>query len=82
MLAAIAAHWFEPAAVTVFRARFRNVFWPGEILTYAAQVSKKYRAESSGHRILELTLACTRNGDDPVVDAWLTLDFDRVRSPA
>lgn len=82
MLAAIAAHWFEPAALTEFRARFRNVFWPGEILTYAAQVSKKYRDETNGHRILQLRLACTRSDNDPVVDAWLTLDFDRQGCPA
>jgi acyl dehydratase len=81
MLASIAAHWFEPAALAEFRARFRNVFWPGEILTYTAQVSKKYRDENSGHRILELRLACTRGVDDPVVDAWLTLDFDREGCP-
>jgi acyl dehydratase len=81
MLAAIVAHWFEPAALVEFRARFRNVFWPGEALTYAAQVSKKYRAQESGHRILELRLVCSRNDDDPVVDAWLTLDFDREGCP-
>jgi len=77
MLAAIAAHWFEPAAVAEFKARFRNVFWPGEILTYAARVSKKYRDENSGHRLLDLQLGCTRNDGEPVVDAWLRLDFDR-----
>ncbi len=80
MLAAIAAHWFDPGTVAEFRARFRNVFWPGEVLTYAAEVSKKYRDENSGHRLLELQLACTRNDSDPVVDAWLTLDFDRKDS--
>ncbi len=82
MLAAIAAHWFDPAVVTEFKARFRNVFWPGESLAYAAQVSKKYRDENSGHRMLELRLACTRNDNNAVVDAWLTLDFDRESSPA
>ena len=81
MLAAIAAHWFNPAAVDQFKARFRNVFWPGEALTYAAEVSKKFRDEDSGHRLLQLRLACTRNDGDPVVDAWLTLDFDRESSP-
>ncbi len=77
MLAAMAAHWLNPAAVVEFKARFRNVYWPGENLTYAAEVFKKYHNDENGHRMLELKLACTRNNDDPVVDAWLTLDFDR-----
>ncbi len=78
MLAAMTAHWFDPVAVAGFKARFRNVYWPGESLTYAAVVSKKYHDENSGHRMLELQLACTRNEAEPVVDAWLTLDFDRA----
>jgi acyl dehydratase len=81
MLAAVAAHWFDPAAVADFRARFRNVFWPGESLAYAVEVSGKYRDENNGHRMLELQLACTRHGNDAVVDAWLTLDFDRLSPP-
>ncbi len=74
-LAAMAAHWLDPAAVRFFRARFRNVFWPGEALAHDLVVTDKYRDDSNGHRMLELALNCTRNGDDPVVDAWMTLDF-------
>jgi acyl dehydratase len=75
MLAAYAAHWLDPAAIRFFRARFRNVYWPGENLFYRAEVSAKYTDKESGHRMLELTLKCTRNNNDPVVDAWMTLDF-------
>ncbi|MCP4334005.1 MAG: hypothetical protein GY785_15205 [Gammaproteobacteria bacterium] len=74
-LAALAAHWLEPAAVRFFKARFRNVYWPGDSLAHDLVVTDKYRDEASGRRMLELTLNCTRNGDDPVVDAWMTLDF-------
>jgi len=77
MLAAYAAHWLDPAAIRFFKARFRNVYWPGEILFYKAEVAKKYINRDSGHRLLELTLNCTRNHHDPVVDAWMTLDFGR-----
>ena len=77
MLAAYAAHWLDPAAIRFFKARFRNVYWPGEILFYKAEVAKKYIDRDSGHRLLELTLNCTRNHHDPVVDAWMTLDFGR-----
>ncbi len=76
MLAAYAAHWLDPAALTFFKARFRNVYWPGESLAYDLEVAHKYRHEATGHRMLELKLHCTRNGSDPVVDAWMTLDFD------
>ncbi len=76
MLAGLAAHWLDPAAIRFFKARFRNVFWPGEPLAYQAVVSRKYNDADSGHRMAELKLACTRNDGEPVVDAWMTLDFD------
>jgi acyl dehydratase len=75
MLAAYAAHWLDPSAIRFFKARFRNVYWPGEILFYKAEVAKKYIDRDSGHRLLELILKCTRNNHNPVVDAWMTLDF-------
>jgi acyl dehydratase len=76
MLAAYAAHWLDPAALIFFKARFRNVFWPGEPLAYDITVAARYRDPETGHRMLELKLYCTRNDSDPVVDAWMTLDFD------
>ena len=76
MLAAYAAHWIDSSATRNFRARFRNVFWPGEVLSYEIIVSRKYIDEVSGHRMVDLSLYCTRNDNDPVVDAWMTLDFD------
>jgi acyl dehydratase len=76
MLAGLAAHWLDPGAIRFFKARFRNLFWPGESLAYRAQVARKYIDVDSGHRIAELDLVCSRNGGEPVVDAWMTLDFD------
>ncbi len=32
ILSAYAAHWIDPATIRYFKARFRNVFWPGEVL--------------------------------------------------
>ena len=77
MLAAYAAHWLDPGAIRCFKARFRNVYWPGETLFYQAEVTGKYIDKASGHRMLELTHECTRDNHDPVVDAWMTLDFDQ-----
>jgi acyl dehydratase len=76
ILAAYAAHWLDPAAVRYYKARFRNVYWPGEPLSYDLNVSRKYKDKESDHRMLDLTLGCTRYGSDPVVDAWMTLDFN------
>jgi acyl dehydratase len=76
MLAAYAAHWLDPGAIRFFKARFRNVYWPGEPLSYEAVVAQKYTDKNSGHRIAELVLNCTRNNNEPVVDVWMTLDFD------
>ena len=77
MLAAYTAHWLDPGAVRFVRARFRNAYWPGEHLFYRAEVTAKYVDKESGHRLLELTLKCTRNHSDPVVDAWMTPDFGK-----
>jgi acyl dehydratase len=75
MLAGYAAHWLDPTAIRFFKARFRNVYWPGEPLCYELVVARKYSDEQNGHRMVELNLNCTRNDGDPVVDAWMTLDF-------
>ncbi|MCP4334547.1 MAG: hypothetical protein GY785_17980 [Gammaproteobacteria bacterium] len=76
MLAAYAAHWLDPQAIRAFKARFRNVYWPGERLFYDLIVARKYIDDNTGHRIAELQLNCTRNVNDPVVDAWMTIDFN------
>lgn len=76
ILAAYAVHFIDPAAVRYFRARFQNLYWPGEHLSYDLTVSRKYKNDHSGHRMIDLDLHCTRNKNDPVVDAWMTLDCD------
>ena len=76
MLAGYAAHWLDPSAIRSFKARFKNVYWPGEPLSYDITVTTKYKDETSGHRMADLFLRCTRNDNDPIVDAWMTLDFD------
>lgn len=76
ILAAYAVHWLDPATVRYFKARFRNLYWPGEPLSYNLTVARKYADDHSGHRMIDLNLQCTRNDNDPVVDAWMRLDFD------
>ncbi|MCZ6502202.1 MAG: hypothetical protein O6945_06785, partial [Gammaproteobacteria bacterium] len=79
VLAAYAAHWLDPCAVRSFRARFKNVYWVGDHLHYDMKVARKYMEDA--HRKVDLELFCTRpHGDpgDPIVDAWMTLDFGTV----
>ncbi len=73
VLASYAAHWLDPKAVRSFRARFMNVYWVGDCLHYNVKVARKYIENE--HRKVDLVLYCTRPPGDPIVDAWMTLDF-------
>ena len=71
MLVGYAAHWIDPATVRSFRARFRNVYWPGDQLVYQGVVSRKYLTES-GDCTVGISLSCTRLNGDPVVDVVMS----------
>ena len=74
VLAAYAAHWIDPSTVRRFRARFRNVYWPGDSMIYAGQV-KSLSSENGGRRIAELLLSCTRQDGSTLVDVDMTCDL-------
>ena len=74
-LAGYAAHWLDPIAVRTFRARFRNVYWPGEVMIYDLKVARKYKDSQTGHRMANLELVCTRPPGDALVHVWMTFDF-------
>lgn len=74
ILAAYAAHWIDPATVRRFRARFRNVYWPGDRMIYAGRV-KSLRTESDDRRIVELLLDCTRQDGSTLVDVEMTCEL-------
>jgi acyl dehydratase len=75
MLAGHVASRIDPAAVRSFRARFVNVFWPGELLRYGFVVARKHRDPENGHRMAELELTCSRASGEPIVRAWMTVDL-------
>ena len=62
------------ATVRRFRARFRNVYWPGDRMIYAGRV-KSLRTESDDRRIVELLLDCTRQDGSTLVDVEMTCDL-------
>ncbi len=69
VLATMAAHWLGPRNVRRFKARFLDTVWPGDALTYRAQITQ-FGASEEG-RTAELALQCTR-GDQPVINATAT----------
>jgi acyl dehydratase len=75
MLAGLVASRIDPVGVRRFRARFVNVFWPGEVLTYGFVVGRKHRDATDGHRLVELELTCSRAGGEAIVRAWMTVDL-------
>lgn len=67
VLATMAAHWLGPRNVRRFRARFLDMVWPGDVLSYQAAVSGMGRGDEGS--MIELELLCSRAGQ-PVVKAW------------
>jgi acyl dehydratase len=74
-LAGYAASRIDPAAVRSFRARFSNIFWPGDRLSYSFLVARTHRHPESGARLVDLELVCRRASGEPIVNAWMGLDL-------
>ena len=66
-LAGYAAHWFDPVGVRSFKATFRDVYWPGDILTYGGRVTEVRPGEA------DLRLECRRNGGEPLVEVAMVV---------
>jgi acyl dehydratase len=75
-LASYAGRWLGESNVRTFRARFPNIFWVGDQLSYDGKVVQL--REVSGHRYVDAELTCTRASDDAViVQVWMTYDLDQ-----
>ena len=72
-LASYAARWLGPENVRAFRARFTNVFWPGDALTYEGVIGRKY--EAGGRRFAEVDLRCRQQPGDDVVEVSMTFEM-------
>ena len=73
-LASYAVRWLGEENARSFHARFRNVFWVGDPLTYSGQVLAL--REEKGRRFADLELVCTRDSDQAViVQLWMTFDL-------
>lgn len=69
ILATIAAHWLGPKNIRRFKARFLDTVWPGDGLTYQANITQC--GHSDAGPTVDLALTCARAGK-PVVTASAT----------
>jgi acyl dehydratase len=73
-LASYASRWLGEESVRSFRARFPNVFWVGDPLSYDGNVLKLY--ESDGRKMVDLELICRRDNDQAIiVQVWMAYDL-------
>ena len=70
MLGTYAVNWLGPANVRRLKLRFLDVIWPGDVLTYAGKVTRKY--EEDGERKVDIELFCSRSHDDVPTIGWAT----------
>lgn len=74
-LASYAVRWLGEDRVRSFRARFRNVFWVGDALTYDGRITAL--REQDGQQLADVGLACTRDSDGAViVEVAMTFALD------
>ena len=73
-LASYAVRWLGEENARSFHARFRNVFWVGDPLTYSGRVVAL--REENGRKLTDLELVCTRDSDQAViVQLWMSFDL-------
>lgn len=70
VLATYATNWLGPENVRRFTVRFSEQVWPGDTLTCAGTVVKKY--DDAGERKVDLELTCTRQTGGVAVEGSAT----------
>jgi acyl dehydratase len=70
ILATYATNWLGPENVRRFKVRFSEQVWPGDTLTCAGTVVKKY--EEDGDRKVDLELTCTRQTGGAAIEGSAT----------
>jgi acyl dehydratase len=70
ILGAYATDWLGATNVRRFGFQFREQVWPGDTLTCAGEVTKRY--EEDGERKVDLELLCTRQDGGTAIKGWAT----------
>lgn len=69
----LATRWLGAANVRRFRVQFRDMAWPGDVLTYRATVAAKRQEE--GRRLVDLEMTCTKEDGGVHLRGWATFDL-------
>jgi acyl dehydratase len=69
-LFAWASDWLGPSNVRRARCRWKEMVFPGDVLTLSGSVARTY--EEAGERRVDLELVCTKQGGGVAVQAWAT----------
>ncbi len=70
VLATFATDWLGAANVRRFGVQFREQVWPGDSLTCAGRVAKRYG--ENDERLVDLELTCTRQTGGTAIKGWAT----------
>lgn len=78
-LASYAADWLGPENLRRFTCRFRSQVWPGDVLTFAARVTRAY--EEGGEPRVDLDLTCSRQDGSTAIAGTAAFAVASVTSP-
>lgn len=67
ILADWAVDWLGAAHVRMYRARFKEPVWPGDVLVCSGWVVRQFEEESEQR--VEVGLTCTRQGNGVAIEA-------------
>jgi acyl dehydratase len=70
VLNAWATDWLGPENVRRTRIRWKEQVWPGDVLTFAGKIARKYEEDGVGK--VDLELVCTRQTGGVAVEGWMT----------
>lgn len=74
LLATWASAWLGPDNIRRIRFRWKAPVFPGDVLTCAGKIEKKYEAD--GERRVDLMLTCTKDEDTVTVQGWATFALE------
>jgi acyl dehydratase len=69
LLATWATDWLGAENVRMFRVRFCEQAWPGDVVTCTGTVVREYE-DSDGLAMIDIELTCTREGGGVAARGW------------
>ena len=66
-LAAYLSYWINPKLIRTFKCKFKNVYWPGDHISYKGYVAERLQTGTETAALIKLF--CLRNNDEILVEA-------------